>query len=143
MASDLDKSPQANQVNAIIYCMGDKADDVLKGLRLTDEQRLVYSTVKEGSLTCLCLKRTEFISEPNSTCELKGRQNADLFITALYALAEDCKYEALGKELLRDRIVVGIRDGARSQKIQMERRLDLAKAINRVRQAEDMKRYQT
>lgn len=48
VSSDLDKSTQANQVNTLIYCMGDEADDVLKGLRLTDEQRLVYNTVKDG-----------------------------------------------------------------------------------------------
>ena len=61
-----------------------------------------------------------------------------MFITALYALAEDCEYGALREELLRDRIVVGIRDNVLSQKMQMESRLDLAKAINMVRQAEDI-----
>lgn len=38
---------------------------------------------------------------------------------------------------------MGIRDTGLSQKMQMESRLDLAKAINMVRQAEDFKRQQT
>lgn len=58
-------------------------------------------------------------------------------------MAEDCEYGALREELLRDRIVVGIKDSTLSRKMQMERRLDLAKAINMVRQAEDIKRQQT
>uniref|UniRef100_A0A3B1JXR8 Uncharacterized protein n=1 Tax=Astyanax mexicanus TaxID=7994 RepID=A0A3B1JXR8_ASTMX len=34
----------ANQVNTLIYCMGDEADDVLRGLRIMDKQKLVYNS---------------------------------------------------------------------------------------------------
>lgn len=134
VASDLDKSSQANQVNTLIYCMGDEADDVLKGLRITDEQRLEYNSVKDGFTNFFIYQQAKFNMQAQGPTE-----SADLFITALYALAEDCEYGALREELLRDRIVVGIRDGTLSRKMQMERKLDLAKAINMVRQAEDIK----
>ena len=38
---------EESQVNALIYIMGDKADDVLNSFGLTKDQRKVYKTVKE------------------------------------------------------------------------------------------------
>ena len=37
-------------------------------------------------------------------------ETADSFITSLYGLAEHCAFGQLHDELIRDRIVVGIRD---------------------------------
>lgn len=135
---------QANQVNTFIYGMGDEADDVLRGLRLTDDERLIYSSVKEGFTNFFVPKKNVIYQRAKFNMRAQGpTESADSFITALYALAEDCRYGALREELLRDRIVVGIRDSALSQKMQMERKLDLRKAIDMVRQAEDVKRQQT
>ena len=36
-----------SQVNALIYIMGDKADDVLHSFGLSTEEKKVYKTVKE------------------------------------------------------------------------------------------------
>ncbi|KAL7859464.1 hypothetical protein SRHO_G00146110 [Serrasalmus rhombeus] len=143
VASDLDKSSEANQVNTLIYCMGDEADDVLRGLRITDEQKLVYSSVKDGFTNFFVPKKNVIYQRAKFNMRVQEpTESADSFITALYALAEDCGYGALREELLRDRIVVGIRDRALSQKMQMERELDLVKAINMARQVEDIKRQQ-
>ena len=46
IASTLDKENAAAQVNALIYSMGDEADDILASLKLTDEERASYTTVK-------------------------------------------------------------------------------------------------
>lgn len=59
-------------------------------------------------------------------------ESADNFITALYALAENCNYGALHDKLLRDRLVVGLRDSTLSEK-----------AINMARQSEVIKKQQT
>lgn len=48
LASNLNSSSEANQVNTLVYCMGDDADDVLRGLDLTEEQRQQYGAVKKG-----------------------------------------------------------------------------------------------
>lgn len=142
-ASSLDKSSDANQVNTLIYCMGDEADDVLRGLTLTPEQKLIYSHVRDGFTNFFVPKKNVIYQRAKFNQRAQGpSESADSFITALYVLAEDWEYGALRDELLRDRIVVGIRDTGLSQKMQMESRLDLAKAINMVRQAEDVKRQQ-
>ena len=66
----------------------------------------------------------------------KEGESADNFITDLYTLAEHCQFGALHDELIRDRIVVGLRDKALSEKLQLESSLTLEEAINQARQKE-------
>ena len=67
----------------------------------------------------------------------------DAFITDLYALAEHCSYRMLHNEMIRDRLVVGLRDAKLSEKLQLDAELMLDKAVTQVRQAEAVKRQQT
>ena len=69
-------------------------------------------------------------------------ETADSFITALYGLAEHCDYGALHDEMIRDRIVVGIRDVTLSERLQMDSTLNLEKAITSVRQSKAVKSQQ-
>ena len=62
------------------------------------------------------------------------RETAEHYITALYTLSEDCDYRALREELIRDRLVVGIRDVKLSERLQMDPNLTLQKAKKMVRQ---------
>ena len=63
---------------------------------------------------------------------------AEQFITSLYSysLAENCAYGDLTNEMIRDRIVVGIRDEALSERLQFNPELTLEKAKTLVRQRE-------
>ena len=54
----------------------------------------------------------------------------------LYRLAESCEYDALKDEMIRDRLVVGIRNSALSQQLQLDAELTLEKAKKKVRQRE-------
>ena len=67
----------------------------------------------------------------------------DVFITDLYALAEHCGYGTLHDEMIRDRIVVGLRDAALSEKLQLDAELTLDKAVTRVHHAEEVKKQQS
>ena len=66
-----------------------------------------------------------------------------IFITALYTLAEHCGYGGLHDEMIRDRIVVGIRNSKLSEKLQLDPDLTLASAITQVRQSEAVKLQQS
>ena len=55
---------------------------------------------------------------------------------ALYKLAENCDYGDLKEEMIRDRLVVGIRDTALSEKMQMDPNLTLKTAKKSIRQRE-------
>ena len=58
------------------------------------------------------------------------------FITSLYSLAEHCEYGEMKDEIIRDCIVVGIRDRPLSEQLQLDAELTLEKAKKGVRQRE-------
>ncbi|UYV79324.1 hypothetical protein LAZ67_17002145 [Cordylochernes scorpioides] len=64
------------------------------------------------------------------------------FITNLYVLAETCSYGILKEEMIRDRLVVGVKNFNLSEKLQLESELTLEKAIQIVRQSESVKNQQ-
>ena len=104
--------------------MGDQADDVLRSFALSDVDRRNYDTVKEkfdGYFICrrnVIYERAKFHRRKQEEGE-----TVEAFITALYALAEFCGYGDLHNEMIRDRIVVGIRNSTLSEKLQLDSRL--------------------
>ena len=46
----------------------------------------------------------------------------------LYRLADNCDYRAMREEMIRDRLVVGIRDRQLSKSLQLDAELTLEKA---------------
>ena len=55
---------------------------------------------------------------------------------ALYQLAEHCEYGANKEDFIRDRLVIGLRDMALSEQLQMEEDLTLTLAVNKCRHRE-------
>ena len=63
-------------------------------------------------------------------------ETTEQFIVTLYELAENCDYDRLKDQMIRDRIVVGIRDSTLSERLQLDSELTLEKAKRMVRQRE-------
>ena len=66
----------------------------------------------------------------------KENESVDNFITDLFTLAQHCNYGTLHDEMVRDCIVVGLKDKTLSEKLQLEADRTLEKAINQARQKE-------
>ncbi len=64
------------------------------------------------------------IARFNQRDQLKD-ETAEKYISALYGLVEHCNYGALKDEIIRDRLVVGIRDRKVSQQLQLDADLTL------------------
>ena len=71
-----------------------------------------------------------------NTRDQREGETADEYITALYELIETCEYGTLNKKILRDRLVVGIRDKRMSEKLQLEADLTLESAKKSIHQKE-------
>ena len=80
----------------------------------------------------------------NKRNQLEG-ESAESYITTLYELAENCDYGALKSEMIRDRLVVGIRDNALSdhERLQTKEGLTLEKAKTMIRQREAVREQQS
>ena len=140
VASGIDKHSKAAQVNSLVYSMGDQADDILRSFNLSEEDSKKYTVVKE-KFDSHFVKRKNIIFERakfNMRKQEDG-ETVDSFITALYELVEHCSYGGIRKEMIRDRLVVGIRDSKLSEKLQLDNALTLEKAVVQARQTETVK----
>ena len=81
--------------------------------------------------------RKNVIFKFNHWYQLAGEM-ADQFITSLYSLAVRCTKN----EMIRDRLVVGIRNVALSEKLQLHEELMLEKAKKAIRQQEAIHEHQ-
>ncbi|KAJ8367397.1 hypothetical protein AAFF_G00320240 [Aldrovandia affinis] len=144
IASGLETQVDENQVNALIYTMGEEAEDILVSLHLSPEETSEYDTVK-GKLDAHFVARRNVIFERakfNQRQQEMG-ESADCFITALHCLAEHCGYGTLHNEMVRDRLVVGLRDRRLSEQLQMDPELTLQKAVTRAKQKIKMDNHNT
>ncbi|CAK6984777.1 hypothetical protein LDENG_00184280, partial [Scomber scombrus] len=129
-ASGLASKEGDHQVNSLVYIMGDKADDILSSLPLTPEQLKDYEAVKRAfdnhffRVHNVIYERAKF----NKRSQEVG-ESAEHFIMDVHKMAEYCNYGDLREEMIRDRIVVGIRDAGLSERLQLNAKLDLATAI--------------
>lgn len=143
VAAGLAEKGEEAQVNTLLYSMGDDADDILRSFQLSTEDQKKYSVVK-ARFDKHFVKKHNVIYERarfNRRKQEEG-ETVDAFVTDLYALAEHCSYEELHDQTIRDRLVVGLRSAALSEKLQLDPYLTLEKAVTLSRQTEAIKLQQ-
>ena len=137
IASGLSEESQLKQVSTFLYCLGEEADAVLTSTNPSDEDRKGYDAVImkfDGFFKVrknIIFERARF----NRRNQLEG-EAAETYIMELYTLAESCEFKDTKEEMIRDRLVVGIRDSSLSERMQMEPDLTLERAKKMVRQRE-------
>ena len=140
LASGLSTESETRQVSTLLYCIGQDADNVLTSTNISDDDRKKYTSVMA--------KFEEFFKVRKNTIYERARFNrrdqregesSEQYITALYELVKNCEYGDLRDEMLRDRLVVGIRDKELSEKLQMDADLTLERAKKKIRQKEAVK----
>ncbi|UYV68440.1 K02A2.6-like [Cordylochernes scorpioides] len=119
VVSGMKKKEEADKIDLFMYLMGDRADDIFRTFKFEKEE-----------------EATKFDSNP------RGSEPVDEFITSLYKLDDSCEFEGLHEQLIRDRIVVGERDKAFSERMQLDSELTLEKAVKMVRQQEAVRQQQ-
>ncbi|KAL5503067.1 hypothetical protein EMCRGX_G009958, partial [Ephydatia muelleri] len=137
IASSLDTQSDSKQVSMLLYSMGEEAEVVLVSTGITDEERKSYKKVVEKLDEYFHVRHNVIFERArfNRRDQLEG-ESGDQYITELYYLAERCSYGQLTSEMIRDRLVVGIRDLALSERLQLNPDLTLEKAKTMIRQRE-------
>ena len=107
--------------------MGDRAEDILSSLTLLDEDKKKYDVVLEQFEKHFVKKRNVIYERAtfNQRHQEEG-ETIESFIISLYSLAEHCQFGTLQEELIRDRIVVGLRDERLSEKLQLDQDLTIS-----------------
>ena len=137
VASGLANEEEPRQVSTLLYCLGEEADDVLTSTNIKDDDRKKYDAViAKFDAFFQVRKNVIFERAKFNRRNQKEGESVEQYITALYSLVESCEYGALKEEMLRDRIVVGIRDTRLSERMQLTADLTLESAKKQVRQKE-------
>ena len=134
MASGLSKE---NQVNTLLYCLGEEEDDVLISTNISEESRKNYDDV-------LAKFDAHFKVHKNIIFETVGfnrrtqedDESVDQFIMSLYSLAENCEFGPMKDELIWDHLVIDFKDFTLSERLQVDEMLMLDKAMKLARQKE-------
>lgn len=137
VASGLSETDEARQISTLLYCIGPEAENVLDSTNITTSQRKKYDTVVAKLDSFFQIRKNTIFewAKFNRRCQGEN-ETAEQFIAALFALADNCDYGNLRDELIRDRLVVGIRDTTISERLQTDADLTLDKAMKAVRQRE-------
>ena len=143
-ASGLESKSKPCQVSTLLYCLGEEADDVLTSTNITEGDHKKYGEVMAKLDKFFKVRRNVILERArfNHRCQREG-ESAEQYITALYGFIETCEYGALCDEMLRDRIVVSIRDAGLSERLQFDPELTLEKAKKTMRQKEAVKEWLT
>ena len=142
-ATGLDQKSGENQVNTLVYSMGEEADDIMVSFGLTADDAKQYELVKNRFESHFIVKRNIIFERAkfNLRSQQEG-ESVETFITDLHCLAEHCEFGVLKDELVRDKIVVGLKDKKLSEKLQLDSKLTLEKAVTQARQSEAVKKQQ-
>ena len=136
-ASGLSAEAATKQISTFLYCLGEEAESVLASTNATGADRRDFD--------CIIAKFDAYFQVRKNVIYERARFNrrnqqsgetAEQYIMALYALAKNCDYGGMTDEMIRDRLVVGIRDSALSEKLQMDAKLTLESAKKAIRQRE-------
>ncbi len=123
--------------------MGQDAEEILASTNISDEHRKQYKEVVATFDAFFKVRKNVILERARfNRCCQGPDESVEQFITSLYALSENCSYADLRNEMIRDRIVVGIRDHKLSERLQLDSDLNLEKAKTLVRQREAVQEQQ-
>ena len=124
-------------MSTLLYCLGEEAEDILVSTNISDDHRKQYEAVLSKFNNFFRVRKNDIIERVKFN--RRGQQPdepAEQFIASLYNLAADCNFGNLKDKLIRDRIVVGIRNSALSKQLQSDPDLTLERAKTLVQQRE-------
>ena len=130
-------------MNTLVYSMGEAADDIMVSFGLTADNAKQYELVKNRFESHFIVKRNIIFERAkfNLRSQQEG-ESVESFITNLHCLAEHYEFGVIKDELIQDRIVVGLKDKKLSEKLQLDSKLTLEKAVTQARPSETVKKQQ-
>ncbi|UYV62489.1 hypothetical protein LAZ67_2000778 [Cordylochernes scorpioides] len=136
VVSGMKKKEEADKIDLFMYLMGDRADDIFRTFKFEKEEETTkIDSVLKAFDSHFCVRKNIIYERAKFNSRIQeDREPVDEFITSLYKLADSCEFEGLHEQLIRARIVVGVRDKALSERMQLDSELTLEKAVKMVNQ---------
>ena len=143
IACSLNEKSGEMQVSTLIYIMGPEAEDILASFGLSDDESKEYDDVMNKFDGYFVQRKNPIFERAKFNQRVQAEtETVDQFVTALYALVEHCDHEGLKEQMIRGRLVVGLRDSKLSERLQLDSDLDLKKALAMARNSEAVRAQQ-
>ena len=124
--------------------MGEQAEEIYNTCTLSTADAKLYEELKKAFENHFVVKRKVIFECSKFNRRIQGpSKSVDGFKTVLHSLAETCNYGTLKNELIRDCLVVGLRDVNLSEKLQLDSQLTKDTEVLRARQYEQVKQQQS
>ena len=143
LATDLTDESKEKRTAVLLTCIGSEAYDVFQSMVFTqeDHRKDIDEVIKAFDDYCIGETNVTYeryllnkrVQEPN--------ESFDAYMTELRRLVKSCDYGELEQSILKDKIVVGLRDDSTRRKLLQIRKLDLAGAIDICRASETATRH--
>lgn len=144
-ASGLKNLPQSDQINTLIYTIGEQAEEVMLSRNVAEYSHdNVLKVFDEYFQSKFSRKRNVIAERAKFNRMVQGEDSMDTFVNKLCRQAEYCNYhyKALNEELIRDRLVVGVKEDELSEQLQAIPDLTLDQATTAARRYEASKQAQ-
>ena len=106
-ASGLVEKDEQRQVNTLLYCLGEEAEEVLATTSISDDRKKYLKFIEEFNKYFKVKRNVIYERARFNRCTQLPEESVDQFITEIHSLADSCEFGPM-KELIRDRLVVGI-----------------------------------
>lgn len=139
LASEKNKKSKETQAAIFLNLVGEYGRQLFNNFNMADDDKKDLAKIKEA-FEKFCVPKKNIIYERfkfNQRCQQNG-ESFDAFLTAIQKLIRTCEYGEAEKEILRDRIVIGIIDTKLQEKLlgREEEEMDAVRVISLCRAAE-------
>ncbi|XP_071651744.1 uncharacterized protein [Temnothorax longispinosus] len=137
VASGLDAKTTKIQAAALLHCIGEDVREIVETIVMTDTEKTDITLLKRKLEEYFVPKSNPSVESHKFNTRTQGAgEDMDSFVADLRRLAANCEFGALKEQLIKDRIVCGVRDSKVRDRLLREKDLNLTKAIDICRAAE-------
>ena len=130
-ATKLDKESPEYQSAVFLACIGDEGQEIFEGLHFTAEEDRKDIVKMIEKFNDFCIGTTNEVYESykfHARCQ--ENENIDTYLATLRKLAKTCNFKDQEERMIRDRIVIGIKDESVREKLLEKPNLTLKDAID-------------
>lgn len=129
-ASKLDKEPSEYQSAVFLACIGEEGQEIFEGLQFTseDEKSDISKVIEKFSEFCLGTTNEVYESYKFHIRCQSETENIDTYLAVLRKMAKACNF-ADEERMIRDRIVIGIKEESVREKLLERPKLTLKEAV--------------
>ena len=140
-ATESTSKPDAVKTSRLLTAIGEKGREVYYTFTFTDEtEAMEYFTVLQKFDAYMSPKKNiTYMRYRFFSCKQLEGQSIDDFATELKSRAQHCEFDTLRDSLIRHKLVVGVNSKKVQERLLREKDLDLNKAIQICRAAEEVK----